>query len=38
MVIDLAELLGSSLHVLDAQGKVDERAGLLTVGGSRSMS
>ena len=36
MVTDLGELLGSGLHVLDANGKTGERARLLAVGGSRS--
>jgi hypothetical protein len=35
MVTDLGELLGSGLHVLEAHGEVDERAGLLAVGGCR---
>lgn len=36
MVTDPGELLWSSLHVLDAHGEVEERAGLLAVGGSRA--
>jgi len=38
VVTDLAELLGSGLHVLDGHGVVGERIGLLAVGGSRSRS
>lgn len=38
MVINLGGLLGSGLHIFDAHGEADERAGLLAVGGRRSLS
>lgn len=38
MATNLRGLLGSGLHILDAHGEVNERAGLLAVGGRRSLS